>query len=265
MEFTESQWRELAEHAVEAGLTFLSTAFCKPAVDLLMRVGVPAWKVGSGEYNSTELVYYMAETGLPVLLSTGMSTYDEIEEAVATVKDRSAPYAIFQCTSKYPTELEDVGLNVLEELQETFGCPVGLSDHSGNIYPGLAAILRGVDLLEVHVTFDHRMFHPDGEASITFDELETLVTARDAIHTMEENPVDKDEMATRLENTRALFSKSIAPREELPEGATLTEDMIIPKKPGTGIPYEERNRVIGRTLVNDVSPNRLLTRDDLDG
>jgi N-acetylneuraminate synthase len=126
MEFTEAQWTELADHAKRVGLTFLSTAFCKPAVDLLKRVGVPAWKVGSGEYNSMELVAYMAETGFPVLLSTGMSMFEEIGDIVATVNDRGAPLAIFQCTSKYPTEMEDVGLNMLDELADTFGCSVGL-------------------------------------------------------------------------------------------------------------------------------------------
>lgn len=265
MEFTKEQWEGLAEHAREEGLVFLSSAFSTAAVDLLQSVDIPAWKVGSGEYKSKELISDMAETELPVLLSTGMSTYEEITEMASLIESEGAPYALFQCTSKYPARLEDVGLNVLEEFRERYGCPVGLSDHTGSIYPSLAAISRGVDLLEVHVTFDRQMFGPDAEASLTFKELQTVVEHRDAVHTMASNPVDKDEMANELSDTRALFSKSIAPVKELSAGTTLTEDMITAKKPASGIPYEKRDNVIGATLENEVSPTRLLTWDDLDG
>lgn len=264
MEFTEEQWEGLAEHARKEGLIFLSSAFSSAAVDLLQSVDIPAWKVGSGEYKSKELISHMAETELPVLLSTGMSTYEEIDEMTSFIESRGGPYALFQCTSKYPARLEDVGLNVLEEFRDRYGCPVGLSDHTGTIYPAMAAISRGVDLLEVHVTFDRRMFGPDADASLTFEELETVVEHRDAVHTMDSNPVDKDEMADELSETRALFSKSIAPVEELSAGTALTEELITPKKPAGGIPYEERDKVIGATLENDVSPTRLLTWDDVD-
>ncbi len=263
MEFTKDQWEELAAHARDEGLVFLSSAFCEQAVDLLSDVGVPAWKVGSGEYKSRELVSYMAETGLPILMSTGMSKYDEIDELLSTVEDASAPYALFQCTSKYPAGFEDIGLNVIEELRSRFGCPVGLSDHTGSIYPGMAAIGRGVDLLEVHVTFDRQMFGPDAEASLTMDELEMLCEMRDVVETMNNNPVDKDEMADSLSETRSLFSKSIAPARNLSSGTVLEEEMIEPKKPATGIPYEEKEKVLGKRLVTDVTPTRLLTWSDI--
>jgi N-acetylneuraminate synthase len=263
MEFTKKQWKELADHARSEGLVFLSSAFCKSAVDLLKSVDVPAWKVGSGEYKSSELVEYMAETGKPVLLSTGMSTREEVDSMVETI-ERHAPYALFQCTSEYPTDLEDVGLNVIDELADQYNCPVGLSDHSGSVYPGLTAIARDVDLLEVHLTFDQRMFGPDAEASVTPDELETLAQMRDAVQIMDENPVTKDDVAESMTDTRSFFTKSIAPAEELSAGTELTEEVLAAKKPGSGIPYENRDEVIGSRLSNDISPNRLLTWDDID-
>ncbi len=263
MEFTKEQWQGLAEHAREEGLIFLSSAFCKPAVDLLKSLDVPAWKVGSGEYKSKELVSYMAETKQPILLSTGMSTYDEISEMIGTIEQCGSSYAILQCTSKYPTEFEDVGLNVLDELSDRFDCPVGLSDHHGSIYPSLAAIAKGANILEVHLTFDRQMFGPDSAASLTVDELETVVQMRDAVHVMDENPVDKNNVAESLSETRSLFSKSIATVKELSEGTVLTDELIEPKKPATGIPYAEKDKVINTRLANHVQPNRLLTWDDL--
>lgn len=264
MEFTREQWEGLAEHARDEDLIFLSSTFCTEAVDLLKEVGVPAWKIGSGEYRSYKLVSHTARTGLPVLLSTGMSTYEEIDEMVQLIEDHDSSYALFQCTSQYPAGFDAVGLNVIDEFRDRYDCPVGLSDHTGSIYPSVCAIARGVDLIEVHVTFDRRMFGPDAEASLTFDELERLVEARDAVHQMDANPVDKDAMAEALSETRALFSKSIAPREELSAGTVITSDMITPKKPGSGIPYEEKDKVIGATLQRDVTPERLLTWEDID-
>ncbi|MFC7057713.1 N-acetylneuraminate synthase family protein [Halovenus salina] len=264
MEFTKEQWKGLAEHAREKGLIFLSSPFSKAAVDLLQSVDVPAWKIGSGEYKSDELVSYMADTELPVLFSTGMSTYEEIDEMTALLDSNDTPYALFQCTSKYPATLEEVGLNVLEEFRERYGCPVGLSDHTGSPHPAMAAISRGVDLLEVHVTFDRRMFGPDADSSLTFKELTTVVDHRDAVHKIDTNPVNKNEIAEELSETRALFSKSIAPAEELSAGTVITEDLITPKKPASGIPYDERDKIIGATLEDNVSPERLLTWDDID-
>lgn len=263
IEFTKEQWEGLAEHARYEDLIFLSSAFCKEAVDLLQSIDVPAWKVGSGEYKSHELVSYMAETGLPVLMSTGMSRYGEIDEMIELLEEMEAPHAVFQCTSMYPAELATVGLNVIDEFRERYDCPVGLSDHTGSIHPAVGAISRGVDLLEVHVTFDRRMFGPDAEASLTVDELETVTGHRDAIHEIDANPADKDELADSLTENRRLFSKSVAPSETLPAGTTLTEDHLTPKKPGTGIPYEERDKVIGATLKNQVSSNRLITWNDI--
>jgi N-acetylneuraminate synthase len=129
----------------------------------------------------------------------------------------------------------------------------------------MTAISRGIDLLEVHVTFDRRMFGPDAEASLTVDELGIVTDHRDAVHEMDANPIDKDEIADSLSENRALFSKSIAPTERLPAGMTLTEDVLTAKKPGTGIPYEKRDRVIGKTLEQEISPRRLVTWDDING
>ncbi len=265
MEFSAEQWEGLARHAAERGVIFMSSPFSEAAVDLLDRLGVPAWKVASGEVGSGPLLERMLATGKPVLLSTGMSTFDEIDRTVSGFREAGTPFAILQCTSVYPTPLTSVGLNVLDEFRSRYGCPVGLSDHSGTIWPGVAAMARGCDVLEVHITLDRRMFGPDVPASLTADEFVQLCQARDALAIMDANPVDKDEMAESLANMRELFFKSVAPARDLPAGVVLERDMLVLKKPGTGIAARELDGLVGRRLAKAVSARHVLRWEDIEG
>jgi N-acetylneuraminate synthase len=263
MEFSEEQWMGLANHAKDRGLIFLSSAFSIKAIELLRKIGVPAWKVASGEIESDELLQEMAKTGAPIFLSTGMSDFEEIDLAIDRIKEKGLPFAVFQCTSIYPTLLDQVGLNIIDELRDRYHCPVGLSDHTGSIFPGLAAMAHNLDLLEVHVTFDKRLFGPDIKASITIDDLRLLVEAKHAFFKMLTNPVNKSKMSTQLSDTKAIFSKSIAPVRHLKKGTILESEMLTMKKPGTGISSSQKNNLIGRRLARDVNPNKLLTWDDI--
>ncbi len=265
MEFTPEQWSGLAEHASARGVVFLSSAFSVAAINLLEAIGIPAWKVGSGEFRSDDLLARLCETGFPVIFSTGMSTWQEIETAVAAFQEQKSPLALLQCTSRYPTPLEEVGLNVIDDLRNRFDVPVGLSDHSGSIYPSLAALARGANLIEVHLTLDRRLFGPDVPVSLTPDEMRKVCEARDAFAVMDANPVDKETMAKNLSTMRDLFTKSLAVTRPLAAGTRLTPDMLTSKKPGTGIPAGDLGGFVGRTLARDVSPDRLLSLEDIDG
>lgn len=265
MEFEPEQWAGLADHARDRGLLFLSSAFSVAAVMLLDQLRVPAWKVGSGEYRSPDLLRAMADTGRPLLLSTGMASLEEIARAVEHIRALAgSPLALFQCTSKYPTPLEEVGLNMIEVLRSRHLCPVGLSDHSGTVWPSLAALARGADMIEIHLTFDRAMGGPDAAASLTPEELRQITRARDAFVVLDSHPVDKDAMARELAPMRALFTKSITPALPLPAGTVLVANMLTLKKPGTGIAAEALPEVLGRRLVRDVFPDRLLRWEDLD-
>lgn len=265
MEFSEDQWRGLATHAADVGLTFLSSAFSPEALNMLDRVGVSAWKVGSGETNNPQILSAMAATGKPVLLSSGMSDWADLEQALQTVQQLGNTVALMQCTSLYPTPLSDVGLNIIEEMRRRFDVPVGLSDHSGSIFPSLAALARGIDLLEVHVVFSREMFGPDTIASVTIDELETIVQARNAFHEIDSHPVNKDAMSVRLQEVRQVFNKSVALRASQTQGTVLTDDMLTAKKPATGIPVSQSGECVGRRLKHDVPNDRVLTWDDIEG
>ncbi len=262
--FTADQWAGLAQHAREQGLAFLSSPFSIEAVELLRSLDIPAWKVASGEVGSPTLLAAMCADGKPVLLSTGMSTIAEIDSAVDVIRDTNAPLAVLQCASRYPTPLEAVGLNMIGDYRDRYGCPAGLSDHSGSIYPALAALSQGADIVEVHITLSRRMFGPDVPVSLTVEELRTVADARDAFHTMATHPVDKDGAAEELSEMRSMFGRSLAPQKDLPAGTVIDAGMLTAKKPATGIPAAALDTVIGRQLVQAVSADRLLTWEDLD-
>ena len=220
MEFSAEHWRGLVEHATERGLVFLSSAFSCAAVELLEQLGMSAWKVGAGEVTNLPMLEMMARTGKPVLLSSGMSDWAELDAAVATVRAQDAPVAVFQCTTAYPCPPEKLGLNVLTELRERYNCPVGLSDHSGTIYAGLAAATLGAQLLEVHVTFSRECFGPDVPASVTTTELKQLVEGVRFIQRAQTHPVNKEAMAADLSELKRTFGKSIVAARDLAGGTT---------------------------------------------
>jgi len=264
MEFSEEHWHGLKRHALERGLIFLSSPFSVEAADLLDRIGVDAWKVASGEINSHDLLHRMTATGKPLLFSTGMSTLSEVDKAVGIAVAKQVPYAVFQCSSTYPTPPEKVGLNMLHAFRERYRCPVGLSDHSGKIYPGLAAAVMGIDMLEVHITMSRDMFGPDVPASVTTDEFARMVEGIRYIEKMIRSDVDKDSAVRDLSDMRSLFTKSVVMRCDLPSGTVLKPEHLTKKKPGTGIPAEQMQQIVGRRLGRNVMADDLLQESDLE-
>ena len=246
--FSEPQWQGLAEHAREKGLIFLSSPFSREAVDLLERVGMEMWKIASGEIGNLPLLDAMIATGRPILLSSGMSDMVEMDKAVDRVRRAGLPLAVLQCTTAYPCPPERIGLNMIPFFRERYGCSVGLSDHSGTIYPGLAAATLGAEVVEVHVTMSRGMFGPDVPASITMEELRELVDGIRFVERMRASPVDKDAIALEMAPLRAIFTKSLVAREPLPAGTVLTEAHLAGKKPGTGVPAERLPDFVGRVL-----------------
>lgn len=264
MEFAEEEWQGLARHAHERGLLFLSSPFSVQAVDLLARLPVPAYKVPSGEITNGFLLDRIADEGKPVLLSTGMSPLSQVDAAVARLRPRSVPLLVMQCTSAYPCPPEKLGLNLIATLRERYACPVGLSDHTGTIFSGLAAAVLGISALEVHVTLSREMYGPDVPASVTTGELRTLVEGIRFIERALAHPVDKDALAAELAPLRALFFKSVVAGQELPAGTVLERSHLLLKKPGHGIPAERLDSLVGRRLRRPVAKDQLLCEQDLE-
>lgn len=263
MEFSEEQWAGLHMHAADAGLVFLSSPFSVEAAEMLRRAGIRAWKIASGEVNNAPLFDFIAATRLPVLLSTGMSRVAEIDRAVERIRTAGAPLTVMQCTTAYPCPEEKIGLNMLPFFSRRYGCEVGLSDHSGKIYPGLAAATLGAKAIEVHIAFSRECFGPDVPASLTTGELKQLVEGVRSIEKALASPVDKDVAAAELEPLRGIFTKSVVARVDLPAGTVLAKSHLVLKKPGTGIPADRLPEVVGRTLRRPVRAGQFLSDSDL--
>jgi N-acetylneuraminate synthase len=261
--FTSEQWASLKQHAEIRHLEFLSTPFSHEAVELLRQLHVRAWKVGSGETNNPFLLEAIAAGNEPVLLSTGLSYVSEVDAAVRFFRDRNIPLAVLQCTNRYPCPPEHFGLNVMAEYRARYEVPVGFSDHSGEIAPGLAAVTLGANVLEVHVTWHKHAFGPDVKASLTFEALRELVKGTRIIEQAMASPVDKDVAADGLDPLRKLFTKGIVARVDLPQGTVLLREHLDAKKPCVGVPASAYDTILGKATRREIRRDEHITLADL--
>ena len=264
MEFSEEQWLGLKQHADERGLLFLSTPFSNEAIELLSRIGMTVWKVASGEVGNLSMLEQIAQFGQPVILSSGMSDLKELDDAVQMLERSGNRHAVLQCTTAYPCPPEKVGLNMLHVFRKRYSCSVGISDHSGTIFPGLAAVTLGAEVVEVHVALSREMFGPDVSSSLVTGELAQLVDGIRSIEKMVANPVDKDAMADQLSPLRGMFTKSIVVDVDLSEGTVLERSHLKLKKPGTGLPASQMDSLVGKSLRRSVKADQLISINDVE-
>ena len=257
--FTDEQWATLKEACDRAEIEFLCSVFSVEAVERLEQLGVRRYKIGSGEVTNLELVRRVGGTGRPVLLTSGMSSWAELDAAVAAAGN---DVTVLQCTSSYPTPPDRVGLNVLGELRERYGKPVGFSDHTLGNYAAFAAVTLGAVVVEKHFTLSKDLYGPDAAFASEPDEFEDLVEGIRDIEEMLANPVDKDDLEA-LTEMKLVFEKSVVTVAAIPAGATIERGMLAAKKPGTGIPAAKLDDVVGRRAARDLPADTVVTEDAL--
>ena len=263
MEFTPAQWQGIKTHCDEVGVEFMSSPFSNAAVELLEMVGVKRYKIGSGEVNNLLILKKIAETGKPIILSSGMSSFDELDATIAFLKPYGNALSLLQCTTAYPTQPEEWGLNVIADLKQRYQFPVGFSDHSGNINACLAAAALGAEIFEFHVVFDKRQFGPDTPASITIDQTQQLVQGIKQIQTALKHPINKIDNS-RFTALKGIFEKSLAVNKDLPEGYVLNFDDLEAKKPkGFGISANLFENAVGKKLKTPMAKWDFLTEENL--
>jgi len=262
MEFSLEQWKDLKEHCDEVGIEFMSSPFSNAAVDLLEEVGIKRYKVGSGEVNNFVLLEKIAKTGKPIIISSGMSSIEELDKTVDFLKERNVVYSILQCTTSYPTAPEQYGLNVIQEFKERYQVPIGFSDHSSSMEACIAAATLGAEILEFHVVFDREMFGPDAKSSLTMQETTQLVKSVNNIAVALQNPIDKRDNSNYSE-LKSIFEKSLAVNRNLPKGHCITFEDLETKKPkGYGIPENEYESIIGKKLISSLNKFDFLNYSD---
>jgi N,N'-diacetyllegionaminate synthase len=258
--FSDEQWAELKRACEAAGIEFLCSAFSEEALQRLERLGVARHKIPSGEVTNLDLVRAVAATGKPVLLSSGMSTWAELDAAVAVAGDR---VTVLQCSSAYPTPPEQVGLNMLEELRRRYGTPVGLSDHTVGAYAALAAVALGADAVEKHFALSRSMYGPDAALALEPEELANLVAGVRSIERMLASPADKDDVSPFAEMKR-VFEKSVVAVVDIPAGTVLRRTMLAAKKPGTGVPAHRLGELVGRRARADIASDTVIREADVE-
>jgi N-acetylneuraminate synthase len=264
MEFSLEQWKGIKTHCDEAGLDFICSPFSNLAVDWLEEIGVHSYKIGSGEVNNLLLLEKIAQTGKPIIISSGMSSFAELDKTTQFLKGKNADFSILQCTTAYPTKPGQYGLNAISELKERYNVPVGFSDHSARIATGIAAVALGAEILEFHVVFHRELFGPDAVASLTIEETRQLWEAVNDIYLAQNSPINKNNVDAFTE-LKSIFEKSLAVNKDLPKGHRIVFADLESKKPsGFGIPAKEFNNVIGKTLANNKTKWEFLNEEDLE-
>ncbi len=264
MEFTKEQWAELKDHAESKELEFLCTPFSSYAIDLLDDIDVVGWKIGSGDVGQKWLLEHIALTEKPVIFSTGMSSIESVDSIYKYFKDRKIDFSILQCTSMYPTPLDKTEIDVFLNYMQKYDVPIGLSNHSGLVWPSVYAIALGAKVIEVHIKLNDFSFGPDTSSSLSVEQLQTIVEARDAFSIMEDSKNDTSLSLESLSNDKQIFSRSVTLNSSYPKGTTIEESMILMRKPGSGIPESEVPNLIGKTLCRDYDSSYLLDPSDFD-
>jgi N,N'-diacetyllegionaminate synthase len=262
LELSKADHTELMEYSKQKGIMFLSTPFDNRSVDLLVELVVPLIKISSGEITNHPFLKHIAVKGLPIILSTGMSTLDEVAEAVSVIKKAGCKdLTLLHCTSNYPARVEDCNLLAIKTMADAFDVPVGYSDHTPGIYVSLAATAMGACVIEKHFTLDKNLPGPDHKASLEPAELEEMIRGirlvEKARGSSRKAPVESE-----LE-VRDVARRSIVAKVVIPAGTVITEDMLAFKRPGTGIAPKDSTMLIGEITTQDINKDEIFKCEKL--
>ncbi|MQF67082.1 N-acetylneuraminate synthase [SAR202 cluster bacterium AD-802-F09_MRT_200m] len=262
LELSPEMHRALIDHCNQRNILFLSSFFDEESADLLQDLGVPAFKMPSGEITNLPLLAHVARKGKPMIVSTGMADMDEVAAAVHALREEgNREIILLQCVSNYPADPADVNLRAMNTMAAAFGLPVGYSDHTNGIEVAVAAVALGACVIEKHFTLDRNLPGPDHTASLEPDGLAALVRG---IRTVESAlGHGRKEPALSEANTAEVARKSLVAARDIPAGAVLTEDLIAVKRPGTGLPPLMRPQLAGRTVRVPIPEGTILQLDML--
>ncbi len=258
--YTPWEWQpKLQRAAQDLGLDFFSTAFDATAVDFLEEMGVPAHKVASCELVDIPLIQRMARTGKPLILSTGMATVEEIEEALGSAREAgTAQIALLKCTSAYPAPAEEMNLRTIPEMARRFGVPVGLSDHTMGIAAPVAAVALGACIIEKHLTLSRATPGPDSGFSLEPHEFKAMV---EAVRTAEKALGEVHFGLTSKEEASRVFRRSLFVVQDVKCGETFTAANIRSIRPGHGLHTRHLADVLGKRAVRDIERGTPLSWD----
>lgn len=263
-EFSFGQWKEIAEHIKSRNMKFICSPFSVKAVKDLEKLGVDYYKIASGQVSDIPLLEAIQLTKKPVIISTGMSSIDETKKIYDKLKKTNNEIIIMQCTSMYPCTPYNWGLNMIQEYKNIFpNVKIGFSDHSGQIAASIAAVALGCEAVEVHITFNKKMYGYDTDASITVDELPILITSLKNVKITLDNPLNKSKIDQNQEKMRKIFTKVFVANADMKENHIIKKSDLNFKKAGEGINYENIKLLIGKRLNRNIKKNEPIKLEDL--
>ncbi len=258
MEFSPEQWEGLKKHCEDKGMEFISSPFSIAAVELLEKLGVKRYKIGSGELTNYLMLDAIAKTNKPIIISSGMSDWIELDGTIDFLKSYNNPLWILQCTTAYPTIPEQWGLDIMEQLKKRYQLPTGFSDHSGDIFACLAATSLGAEILEFHAVFNHNMFGPDAKASMNMEQISQLVKGVRQINVAQKSILQKED-ASSFTNLKTMFGKSLALRVDVKKDQLIELYQLESKKPGDmGIPAKDFQLILGKKWAENLTSNNFV-------
>jgi N,N'-diacetyllegionaminate synthase len=261
--FSEEQWLELRKLSEKLNLQFISSPFALEAVDLLESIGIHAYKIASGEVTNIPLLERVAQKGRSVYLSSGMSSWSELDAAVSILTDVEE-LTVMQCSSIYPCPDERVGLNVLAQIKERYPrAKVGYSDHTLGLYAPVAATALGATVIEKHLTFSRMMYGSDAPHSLEPKEFKQMVEMIRGTERIMAHPVDKDD-GESFREMKTTFQKSIVAAEDIPSGAVIEKRHLAYKKPDRGLPASQYKDVIGKRLKHHKTKDEYIMKEDIE-
>lgn len=255
MEFSPEEWEGLKKHCEEKEIEFVSSPFSIAAVELLQKLKVKRYKIGSGELTNYLLLDAIAKTKKPIILSSGMSDWLELDGTINFLKPYKNPLSILQCTTAYPTKPEQWGLGIIEQMKNRYQLQTGFSDHSGDIYACLAATTLGAEILEFHAVFDHNMFGPDAKASLNMAQITQLVKGVRLIN-LAQKSITQKENASSFTKLKTMFGKSLALRVNVKKDQLIELNQLETKKPGDmGVPAKDFQLILGKKWAENLTSN----------
>ena len=259
LELDREAHEELIRHCNHKGIRFLSTAFDHPSIDLLNELNIPLYKVPSGEITNLPYLRHIGRMGKPVILSTGMATLKEVEDAINVLRESGTPkgeITVLHCNTSYPTPMEDVNLKGMLTIRDELEVKVGYSDHTLGIEIPIASVAMGASVIEKHFTLDRGMEGPDHKASLDPCELKAMVNAIRNIENALGDGV-KRPSSSEMKN-KSMARKSIVAARNILEGEIFTKEDLVVKRPGTGISPMKWDEIIGTIAQRDFSKDEAI-------
>lgn len=261
--FSMEKWMQLKEYAHSLGLYFIVSPFSIAACKHLVDLGVDAIKIPSGEVTNVPYLEYLSHIDIPIIVSSGMSSIDELAECMDILMSQKDNIGLMQCTSEYPCTPEHIGLNVIDEFREKYpSIPIGFSDHSAGEWAAIAAFMKGAKIVEKHFTLSKLMYGPDAAVSMDPCEMKQLCESIKNLEKAIDSPVDKED-CLKYGSMKNVFQKSIVASRNLSAGTILTADMLAYKKPGDGVETKYYKKLIGKTLSRNMKKDEKFVMEDL--